>query len=216
MQSPNMASALGHFKPWGQAPGRTTRGVARRWRDGCRGAERPVKKPQMMTATPIACLPALPLPDLAATERLGRALAALLRRGDVVALFGDLGAGKTSLARALIRALPGPEGSAEEEVPSPTFTLVQVYERAPAPVWHFDLYRIEDPEEIHELGLSEALAEGITLIEWPERLGDLLPTAALCVTLGFVESGSEAGNDSREALLEGGGDWPQRLAELRF
>ena len=211
-----MASAPGHYKPWDRPPGRAGPGQARRWRDGCRGAERPVKKPQMMTATPIASVPALPLPDLAATERLGRALAALLRPGDVVALFGDLGAGKTTLARALIRALPGPEGSAEEEVPSPTFTLVQIYERVPAPVWHFDLYRIEDPEEVHELGLSEALAEGITLIEWPERLGARLPEGALCVTLGFVESGSETGEEGRTARFEGGGDWPQRLVGLRF
>ncbi len=150
----------------------------------------------------------LALSDLAATERLGRALAGLLRRGDVVALTGDLGAGKTALARALIRALPGPEGAAEEEVPSPTFTLVQTYERDPAPVWHFDLYRIENPEEIEELGLSEALAEGITLIEWPERLGRALPADALSVTLAFA-----AGEEAREARLEGGGDWPSRLAE---
>ena len=155
----------------------------------------------------------MPLPDLAATERLGRALAAILRPGDVVALYGDLGAGKTALARALIRALPGPEGAAEEEVPSPTFTLVQTYERAPAPVWHFDLYRIEDPEEVHELGLSEALAEGITLIEWPERLGRLLPAQALSLTLGYVAEGDEG---AREARLEGGGEWPERLAELRL
>lgn len=163
----------------------------------------------------------LPLPDLAATERLGRALAALLRPGDVVALYGDLGAGKTALARALIRALPGPEGAAAEEVPSPTFTLVQVYERDPAPVWHVDLYRIENPEEIHELGISEALAEGITLVEWPQRLGDLLPAAALSLTLAYAAGGADNGDPDdgeggREARLEGGGDWPERLAELRF
>lgn len=157
----------------------------------------------------------LPLPDLAATERLGRALAALLRPGDVVALYGDLGAGKTALARALIRALPGPAGAAEEEVPSPTFTLVQTYERQPAPVWHFDLYRIEQAEEIHELGFSEALAEGITLIEWPERLGGGLPAGALSLTLSYDgDSGGE--NEGREARLDAGGDWPERLAELQF
>lgn len=157
---------------------------------------------------------ALALPDLAATERLGRALAALLRRGDVIALYGDLGAGKTALARALIRALPGPEGSAEEEVPSPTFTLVQSYERVPAPVWHFDLYRIEDPQEVHELGFSEVLAEGIALVEWPERLGRLLPPSALSVTLDFA--GGEAENGGRLARLEGGDAWPERLRELQF
>ncbi|MEO3427646.1 tRNA (adenosine(37)-N6)-threonylcarbamoyltransferase complex ATPase subunit type 1 TsaE [Pelagibius sp. CAU 1746] len=177
----------------------------------------------MMTATPrpsARALPlTLPLPALEATERLGRALAALLRPGDVVALHGDLGAGKTALARALIRALPGrpgnPVSAAEEEVPSPTFTLVQIYDRDPAPVWHFDLYRIEDPAEIRELGLSEALAEGITLIEWPERLGGRLPAGALSVTLSYREDagGSEG---AREARLDGAGDWPERLAELHL
>lgn len=165
--------------------------------------------PMPAASTPSAALPlVLPLPDLAATQRLGGALAALLRPGDVVALYGDLGAGKTALARALIRALPGPDGAAEEEVPSPTFTLVQTYERDPAPVWHFDLYRIENPEEVHELGFSEALAEGIVLIEWPERLGALLPPAALSLTLDYDGEG-------RTARLDGGGDWPARLAELR-
>jgi len=162
----------------------------------------------------------LPLPDLAATERLGRALAAILRPGDVVALHGDLGAGKTALARAVIRALPSPsggaEGAAEEEVPSPTFTLVQTYERDPAPVWHFDLYRIEDPEETHELGLSEALDGGITLIEWPERLGGLLPAGALSLTLSYAKAGPDGDAEGREARLEGGGDWPQRLSELNL
>ena len=156
----------------------------------------------------------LPLPDLAATEALGRALARLLRPGDVVALYGDLGAGKTALARALIRALPGlpgtPGDAAEEEVPSPTFTLVQTYERDPAPVWHFDLYRIEDSSEIEELGLSEALAGGISLIEWPERLGAGLPAAALRISLDFGEDG-----EGRRARLSGGGNWAMRLAELQ-
>jgi tRNA threonylcarbamoyladenosine biosynthesis protein TsaE len=171
----------------------------------------------MMTAIQMAAAPApplelpldLPLADLAATEGLGRALARLLRPGDVIALFGDLGAGKTALARALIRALPGPPGAAAEEVPSPTFTLVQTYERQPAPVWHFDLYRLEGAAEVEELGFSEALAGDIVLVEWPERLGSLLPHDALSVTLIF-----DAGT-GRRARLAGGGDWPGRLRELR-
>jgi tRNA threonylcarbamoyladenosine biosynthesis protein TsaE len=171
----------------------------------------------MMTAIQMAAAPApplelpldLPLADLAATEGLGRALARLLRPGDVIALFGDLGAGKTALARALIRALPGPPGAAAEEVPSPTFTLVQTYERQPAPVWHFDLYRLEGAAEVEELGFSEALAGDIVLVEWPERLGSLLPHDALSVTLIF-----DAGH-GRRARLAGGGDWPGRLRELR-
>lgn len=183
-------------------------------RDGCRGAGRRLKLRHMMTALNMPADPAavldLTLPDLAATEALGRALAPLLRVGDVVALHGDLGAGKTALARALIRALPGARGAAEEEVPSPTFTLVQTYERAPAPVWHVDLYRIEDPAELRELGLSEAFAEGITLLEWPDRLGDALPAEALNLVLTFDASGN-----GRRARLQGGGDWPQRLTGLR-
>jgi tRNA threonylcarbamoyladenosine biosynthesis protein TsaE len=97
---------------------------------------------------------ALVLPDEAATLALARRLAPLLRAGDVIALFGDLGSGKTTFARALIRALPGPAGedARDEVVPSPTFTLLQVYERTPAPVWHFDLYRLATPEEVFELG----------------------------------------------------------------
>jgi tRNA threonylcarbamoyladenosine biosynthesis protein TsaE len=172
----------------------------------------------MMTATQMAAASAPPpdlpldlrLADLAATEELGRSLARLVRRGDVVALFGDLGAGKTALARALVRALPGPEDAAEEEVPSPTFTLVQIYERRPAPVWHFDLYRLQGAAEVDELGFEEALAEGISLIEWPERLGARLPQDALRVTLSFAAGGG------RRAQLDGGDDWRARLAELRL
>src|SRR3546814_2238483 len=120
-----------------------------------------------------------------------------------------LGAGKTSLARALMRALPGPASAAAEEVPSPTFTLVQIYERRPAPVWHFDLYRLDSAAEVEELGFSEALAGGIALVEWPERLGTLLPPDALRVTLSFDAAGG------RRARLEGGGDWQLGRAACR-
>ncbi len=151
------------------------------------------------------------LPDEAATAALARALAALLRPGDVVALSGELGAGKTSFARALINALPRSDsGSGDEEVPSPTFTLVQTYDREPAPVWHFDLYRIETPEEVLELGLEEALAEGITLIEWPERMGAMQPDHSLLLALHFGASPSK-----RRAELSGDEDWTERLALLR-
>ncbi|WP_420346089.1 tRNA (adenosine(37)-N6)-threonylcarbamoyltransferase complex ATPase subunit type 1 TsaE [Pelagibius sp.] len=166
-------------------------------------------------ASVMSTLPALdlPLPALSDTEALGRALAKLLRAGDLVALRGDLGAGKTALARAVIRALPAAPGAtedpAQEEVPSPTFTLVQAYERDPAEVWHFDLYRLERAEEVHELGIEDALEGGIALIEWPERMEALLPEDRLDVTLRF-----EADGRSRRAHLQGGGDWPARLAEL--
>lgn len=101
------------------------------------------------------------LPDEAATAALAQLLAPLLRQGDVLALQGDLGAGKTTFARALINALEGPV----EEVPSPTFTLVQTYQRGELEIWHFDLYRLEDPEEAWELGIEEAFSEGVSLIE---------------------------------------------------
>ncbi|NIA68005.1 tRNA (adenosine(37)-N6)-threonylcarbamoyltransferase complex ATPase subunit type 1 TsaE [Pelagibius litoralis] len=164
----------------------------------------------MVTATPPLSVLDLPLPTPGDTEALGRRLAKLLRQGDVLALHGDLGAGKTALARALIRALPGPEGAADEEVPSPTFTLVQTYDRSPAAVWHFDLYRIESPEEVYELGIEEALAEGVTVIEWPERMGGLLPKDRLDVTLSYQADGS-----GRNARLQATGDWPARLAEMQ-
>src|SRR5262245_558571 len=110
-------------------------------------------------------VPALDLPDLDATIRLGASLAHGIRTGDVVALHGDLGAGKTELARAVIRAAAG---DPDLIVPSPTFTLVEVYETPRATIWHFDLYRIDAPEQVWELGFEEALADGVTLIEWPE------------------------------------------------
>jgi len=143
------------------------------------------------------------LPDLAATQRLGAALAALLRVGDVVALWGDLGAGKTTLARAILRAL-GYAG----EVPSPTFTLVQVYELSPAAVWHFDLYRLDHPDDVSELGFDEARADAISLIEWPERLGPLLPADRLDIVLSYTDDAA-----GRRALLRGHGSWRARLAE---
>jgi len=103
------------------------------------------------------------LPDAAATAALGAQLAAALRPGDVVLLWGGLGAGKTTLARGLIAAWTG----IDEDAPSPTYTLVQVYESARGPLWHMDLYRLEDAEEALELGLEDALVEAVTLIEWP-------------------------------------------------
>lgn len=129
----------------------------------------------------------LPLPDLAATQALGRLLLELLRPGDVVALRGDLGAGKTELARAVIQAALGPE----EEVPSPTFTLTQTYEIGTATLWHYDLYRLEAPEDALELGIEEAFACGIVLIEWPERLGNWLPAERLDLTLLTTGQGDE-------------------------
>ena len=135
----------------------------------------------------------LSLPDEAATERLGAALAERLRPRDVVALVGGLGAGKTTLARAILRAASGDPGLI---VPSPTFTLAEVYDTPRGPFWHFDLYRLEEPEQVFELGWEEARTDGIALVEWAERLGPLLPHERLTVTLSIEGEG-------RRATLEG-------------
>lgn len=105
------------------------------------------------------------------TAHLARTLATSAQAGDIFTLKGTLGMGKSVFARNFIQELAG----AEIEVPSPTFTLVQTYETPKAPIWHFDLYRIEEPEEIYEIGWEEAVGQAILLIEWPERLGNILP-----------------------------------------
>jgi tRNA threonylcarbamoyl adenosine modification protein YjeE len=147
----------------------------------------------------------LALPDLAATRRLGAALSRQLAIGDVVALHGDLGAGKTELARAVIRAA---SGEPDLTVPSPTFTLAETYDTARGPVWHFDLYRLDSPEQVWELGFEEALSGGISLIEWPERMGSLLPAQRLDVTLSIQ------GGEARSAMLAAGESWRDRLEPL--
>jgi tRNA threonylcarbamoyladenosine biosynthesis protein TsaE len=123
------------------------------------------------------------LPDLSATAALGARIASGLQVGDLVALAGDLGAGKTELARAILTALglTGP-------MPSPTFTLVQVYEAPRLVVHHYDLYRLEDPRELAELGLDEALEQGAALVEWPDRAGGLLPEDALSISLTMSDA----------------------------
>ena len=139
----------------------------------------------------------------AETEALGRRLASALRPGDVVALYGDLGAGKTSLVRGVLRGL-GFEG----DVASPTFPIVLPYDDLPLPVWHVDLYRIEDEEELEELALDEALWDGALLIEWPERLGAALWPEALKLRLS--RDGEDARALTAEVPAAWGGRWPLR------
>ena len=124
------------------------------------------------------------LADEAATEALGRWIAAEVRPGDVVALSGGLGVGKTTLTRAILEAL-GHRG----EVPSPTFAIVQPYEETDPPVWHVDLYRIEDAGELDELGLDSA-GEAALIVEWPERAGAGAWPEALHLTLDFADGGA--------------------------
>jgi tRNA threonylcarbamoyladenosine biosynthesis protein TsaE len=149
-------------------------------------------------------MPVVDLPDEAATAAFAARISALAEIGDVVGLKGDFGAGKTTFARAFIGARGG-----TEEVPSPTFTLVQIYELAPAAIWHFDLYRLRSPEEAWELGIEDAFSEGISLIEWPERLGPLLPSYRLEITFLFADR-----PEARRAVIAAGGDWQERLTGI--
>ncbi|WP_151718956.1 tRNA (adenosine(37)-N6)-threonylcarbamoyltransferase complex ATPase subunit type 1 TsaE [Gemmobacter serpentinus] len=125
------------------------------------------------------------LPDDAATSALAARFAARLAPGDVLLLSGQIGAGKTHFARALIRARLG----ADIEVPSPSFTLVQTYEDASGDIWHADLYRLAHPDEVIELGLEAAFRDAICLIEWPDRLGSLAPETALHLTFSLQGEG---------------------------
>jgi tRNA threonylcarbamoyladenosine biosynthesis protein TsaE len=141
------------------------------------------------------------------TEAFAGRIAPLARAGDVIALSGDLGAGKTVFARAFVRA----RLRTLEEVPSPTFTLLQTYESADvtdAPVWHFDLFRLDAAQDAIELGIEDAFLGAISLIEWPDRLGSLLPAGRLDVLLTPGPS-----PDSRRALVEGDDDWWHRFHE---
>lgn len=149
----------------------------------------------------------LHLADLAATRAFAAALAPLLAPGDLVALEGDLGAGKSEVARAVIRARAG----AEIEVPSPTFTLIQRYELAGLVITHADLYRLGSPEEVRELGLDEAIAEGALLVEWPERAGDQLPVDRLTLTLALAP---QVGEDGRDIAIDAEGSWCRRLEAM--
>ncbi len=137
--------------------------------------------------------------DEAATAALGAALAPVIAVGDIIRLEGDLGAGKSTLARALIASLSG-----VDEAPSPTFPMVETYEASGFQLWHFDLYRLDTPDEVWELGLEEALDGGTLLIEWPDRIDSLLPAQALTIRLEII-------GDGRRAIILGDERWRERL-----
>lgn len=146
------------------------------------------------------------LPDLAAMQAFGAAIAAQLRAGDVVALEGGLGAGKTTLARAILAAL-GHEG----EVPSPTFTIIETYDAPPLrlPVVHADFYRLNDPSELAEIGLDDYRDGAVLLAEWPDHAGGFEhEPSCLAITLELV---GESGTGARIAIARGGADWVGRM-----
>lgn len=145
------------------------------------------------------------LRDENATMALGAWLAPFLRASDVVLLKGDLGAGKTTWARGLIWAQLDVKVG-ETEVPSPTYTLVQTYEAPSFEIWHFDLYRLKQENDIWELGIEEALEDGVCLIEWPERIGGLLNGTELTISLNINSTG-------RTANIIGNASWEARLAD---
>jgi len=134
------------------------------------------------------------------TERLAAVLATLAQPGDVIALSGALGAGKTTFARGFVRALTG----TDEDVPSPTFTLVQTYDTPKGEVWHCDLYRLVKPDDAIELGLEDAFASSICLVEWPERLGHFMPTSRLALSFTFEGT-------ARHITIDGDTRWQARL-----
>ena len=162
-----------------------------------------------MTSRPIFALSSLD-----ETRDLGRRIAARLKAGDVVFLTGGLGAGKTTLARAVIEALTG-----VSDAPSPTYTLVQTYETdSGTPLWHADLYRIEREEELDELGLDDAFDDAICLIEWPDRLGEWCPQTRLEIDLSMSgqddKNLDDNGANTRVVRITGRGDWETRLDDI--
>lgn len=141
------------------------------------------------------------LPDEDATARFAARLAAIVEPGDTLLLSGPIGAGKTAFARALIRAAAQ---NPAEDVPSPTFTLVQTYPTPRGEIWHADLYRLSHPDEAVELGLADAFETAICLVEWPDRLGELAPPTALALEFS-------AGRAGHGVVLRGDAGWAARL-----
>jgi tRNA threonylcarbamoyladenosine biosynthesis protein TsaE len=174
----------------------------RTWFKGCSNQRREVQTVMAPNATILATRH---LQNEEETRFTAEALSKYLRPGDIIALDGTLGAGKTAFARALINAMPGEA----EDVPSPTFTLVQTYQRGETEIWHFDLYRLEDPEDAFELGIEDAFADAISLIEWPDKLGNYLPKKHLRIVLA---QGGES--DTRTLEVIGDDNWRVRLAKF--
>ena len=144
------------------------------------------------------------------TAALARAIAPLLVPGDVILLHGPIGAGKTHFCRALIQARLAALGQTED-VPSPTFTLVQIYEAGVVEVWHADLYRLSHADEVVELGLDDAFDSAICLIEWPDRLGSLRPAGAIDLTL----DPDAHGQARRVRLHSDSGHWAKVFAAVQ-
>lgn len=134
--------------------------------------------------------------------KLGGMFARILVEGDVVALTGDLGAGKTTLSRGIIQALCG-----DLDVPSPTYTIVQTYDCEGFELWHCDLYRLDKPDDIFELGLFEAMEDCVCLIEWPDKMGEHLIVSALTIDIQFDGHG-------RVLTMTGDESWQERLANV--
>lgn len=152
-----------------------------------------------MTMTPWKIIP---IADETAMTAFAINLAPHLKAGDKIALSGPLGAGKSTLARAIIHDL-----CESEEVPSPTFTLVQTYDtKSGDQVWHFDFYRLNDPEEAYELAIEEAFENAVCLMEWPEKLGQLLPEDSLLLTIEPIDDGT-----LRRIEIHATPDWQNRL-----
>lgn len=156
----------------------------------------------MSNTLPVPHIAALTLHGPEAGTHFGQTLAPLPQAGDVLLLEGPIGAGKTHFARAVIQHLL----ARPEDVPSPTFTLVQVYEAAQCEIWHADLYRLSQSDEIEELGLVEAFDTAICLVEWPDRLGALAPDGALS-----LQFRADATGDAREVEIFGAAEWSRRL-----